>query len=82
MKLILEILENGKVIKTKEYKTLKQIQHELPMFDYHQLRAVYLECTGKEKRKRHSLANSLCRVIRIRDKYEHLSEDLQLLTSS
>lgn len=81
MKLILEILENGNVKLSKEYKTLKQIQKDFPQFDYHQIRAVYLECSGKEKRRRHPLASNLCKLIRIRDKYD-FSNDLQLLACS
>ncbi len=81
MKLILEILENGQVKKSKEYKTLKQIQNDYPQFDYHQLRAVYLECTGKEKRRGHPLTSNLCKIIQIRDKI-NLLNDLELLACS
>jgi hypothetical protein len=66
-KLIVEILNNGSVIKTKEYKSLKELNRDYPQLEYHQLRELYLYCTGKLQRKLHPYNKQLLNQINIRD---------------
>jgi hypothetical protein len=66
-KLIVEILENGSVMSTKEYKTLRDLNKDYPAIEYHQLREIYLYCTGKIKRKLHPFNKQLLNTINIKD---------------
>ena len=66
MKLILEIL--GSNPSTHEFKSLRAIQKHFPQYEYHQLRAVYLQTMGRETRKQHQHNKQLYETIRIRDK--------------
>ena len=45
-KLIVEILDNGCVVSTKHYKSLKELNREYTQLEYHQIREIYLYCTG------------------------------------
>ena len=67
MKLILEILDNGSVVSSKEYKSLREIHREYPQMEYHQLREIYLYCTGQIQRKMHPFNKQLLSQINIRN---------------
>ena len=67
MKLIVELLDNGAVISTKEYKSLRELNREYPQMEYHQLREIYLYCTGQIKRKMHPFNRQLLNQINIKD---------------
>ena len=65
-KLILQILENNMVIKSIEYKSLREIQKAYPEHSYHSLRSVYLKCNGDEH-KLHKHNQKIYESIRIVD---------------
>ena len=67
MKLIVELLDNGAVTSTKEYKSLRELNREYPEMEYHQLREIYLYCTGQIKRKMHPYNKQLLSQISIKD---------------
>ena len=66
-KLIVEILDNGSVMSTKEYKSLRDLHREYNQLEYHQLREIHLYCTGRIKRKMHPFNKQLLSTINIRD---------------
>ena len=66
-KLLFEKINNDKIIYTKSYKSLKEIQKDYPQFTYHALRQVYLQSTGYEVRKMHQTNKLLYSQFRIRD---------------
>jgi hypothetical protein len=67
-KLIVEILENGSVMSTKEYKTLRDLNKDYPAIEYHQLREIHLYCTGRKQRKMHPFNKQLLSFINIQNK--------------
>ena len=67
MKLIVELLDNGAVTSIKEYKSLKELNREYTQLEYHQIREIYLYCTGKLKRKMHPYNKQLLNSINIKD---------------
>ena len=66
-KLIVEILDNGSVVSTKKYKSLKELSREYKQLEYHQIREIYLYCTGRLKRKMHPFNKQLLSSINIKD---------------
>jgi hypothetical protein len=68
MKFILQILDNGKVIEEKKYKSMTQIHKEYSQYDYHQLKQIYYQ--SKEKpRKLQSHNAKLYERLRIIDNF-------------
>ena len=66
-KLILQMINNnGDVTKTKAYKSLKAIEEEINI-PYHNLREVYLYCTGRKVRNLHNYNQELYQQLRIVD---------------
>ena len=66
-KLIVEILENGCVMSTKEYKSLRELNKDYPTIEYHQLREIHLYCTGQKMRKMHPFNKQLLSFINIKN---------------
>ena len=66
-KLIVEFLDNGVTMYTKEYKSLKDLNREYNQLEYHQLREIYLYCAGRLKRKLHPFNKQLLNAINIKD---------------
>ena len=70
-KLIFEKLDqHKKVIFTKLYKSLKDIQKDYPNITYHALRQIYLQSSGLEPRNMHQSNKLLYEQFRIRDSPE------------
>ena len=70
-KLIFEKLDqHKKVIFTKLYKSLKDIQKDYPNITYHALRQIYLHSSGLEPRNMHQSNKLLYEQFRIRDSPE------------
>jgi hypothetical protein len=65
-KLLLQILENNVIVKSTEFKSLKEIQKQYPEYTYHSLRSVYLKCNG-DNHKLHKHNQKIYEVIRIVD---------------
>lgn len=81
MKLILITNTNER----KLYKSLKEIQKDYPQYEYHQLRQVYLQSSGREHRKMHPLNQHIYKQIKIYDQWQAPaleSNGLELLYSS
>ena len=66
-KLILNLLKDGQVEKSKNYKSLKEIQKDFPEIEYHQLREIYLFSTGRKVRNLHGYNKTLLEMIQIVD---------------
>ena len=67
-KLLFELLDHDKkVVSTKSYNCLKDIQKEYPDLTYHALRQIYLQSTGFEPRRMHQRNQFLYSQFGIRD---------------
>ena len=67
-KLLFELLDcDKKVISTKSYNSLKDIQKDYPGYTYHALRQIYLQSTGLEPRRMHQTNQFMYSQFRIRD---------------
>ena len=67
-KLILEILDSDKkVIQSKSYKSLRDINKDYQDYSYHTLRQIYLQTSGIEPRRMHPSNQQLFSMIRIRN---------------
>jgi hypothetical protein len=67
-KLLFELLDyDKKVVSTKSYNSLKDIQKDYPDYTYHALRLIYLQSTGFEPRRMHHRNQFLYSQFRIRD---------------
>ena len=67
-KLLFELLDyDKKVVSTKCYSNLRDIQKDYPDYSYHALRQIYLQSTGLEPRKMHQTNQFLYSQFRIRD---------------
>jgi hypothetical protein len=67
-KLLFELLDyDKKVVSTKSYSSLRDIQKDYPEYTYHALRQIYLQSTGLEPRRMHQTNQFLYSQFRIRD---------------
>ena len=67
-KLIFEVLDSDKkVIQSKPYKSLKDINKDYPDYTYHALRQIYLQSSGIEPRRMHQTNQLLFSQFRIID---------------
>ena len=67
-KLLFELLDyDKKVVSTKCYNSLKEIQKDFPSYTYHALRQIYLQSTGLEPRRMHQTNQFLYSQFRIKD---------------
>ena len=66
--LIFQILDSDKkVIQSKPYKSLKDINKDYPDYTYHSLRQIYLQSSGIEPRRMHQTNQLLFSQFRIID---------------
>jgi hypothetical protein len=66
--LIFQILDSDKkVIQSKPYKSLKDINKDYPDYTYHALRQIYLQSSGIEPRRMHQTNQLLFSQFRIID---------------
>jgi hypothetical protein len=66
--LIFQILDSDKkVIQSKPYRSLKDINKDYPDYTYHALRQIYLQSSGIEPRRMHQTNQLLFSQFRIID---------------
>lgn len=71
-KFVVQILdENKEIIKSKQYKNMKDIEKDYDQIDYSQLRGIYLQSMGKTTRKQHSFIKKLNEKMKIIDNPEY-----------
>ena len=85
-KLIFQKLDqHKKVIFTKLYKSLKDIQKDYPDITYHALRQIYLQSSGLEPRNMHKSNKLLYEQFRIIDSpdiFKQIVSDQELVTAA
>jgi hypothetical protein len=64
-KFILQEFENGLIVRSTEFESLKEIAKRIPALDYHQLRTLYNH--GKKPTKLHPFLKSASEMIKIID---------------
>jgi hypothetical protein len=66
-KVILQILNNGVIVETKEYKDVHNISKAYPSVSYYHLREIYLRSMNKNTRRISDEVDQLYKTIRIID---------------